>query len=49
MASPHNPMLDENGRVWMTEPVRPPGVANNPKMGRQHYRHGKQIAQRSWT
>src|SRR5712671_3652148 len=31
MASPHNPMLDENGRVWMTEPVRPPGVANNPK------------------
>lgn len=31
MASPHNPMLDEQGRVWMTEPVRPPGVANNPK------------------
>jgi hypothetical protein len=31
MASPHNPMLDENGRVWMTEPVRPPGAANNPK------------------
>jgi hypothetical protein len=31
MASPHNPMLDEHGRVWMTEPVRPPGVENNPK------------------
>jgi hypothetical protein len=31
MASPHNPMLDEFGRVWMTEPVRPPGAANNPK------------------
>jgi len=31
MASPHNPMLDEQGRVWMTEPVRPPGVENNPK------------------
>jgi streptogramin lyase len=31
MASPHNPMLDEKGRVWMTEPVRPPGVENNPK------------------
>jgi hypothetical protein len=31
MASPHNPMFDEQGRVWMTEPVRPPGVANNPK------------------
>jgi len=31
MASPHNPMLDEHGRVWMTEPVRPPGAENNPK------------------
>ena len=31
MASPHNPMLDEQGRVWMTEPVRPPGAENNPK------------------
>jgi hypothetical protein len=31
MASPHNPMLDEQGRVWMTEPVRPPGAQNNPK------------------
>ena len=31
MASPHNPMLDEHGRVWMTEPVRPPGEENNPK------------------
>jgi hypothetical protein len=31
MASPHNPMLDEHGRLWMTEPVRRPGVENNPK------------------
>lgn len=23
MASPHNPMLDEQGRVWMTQPIRP--------------------------
>jgi len=31
MASPHNPMLDEHGRVWMTQPTRPPGAENNPK------------------
>jgi streptogramin lyase len=31
MASPHNPMLDEHGRLWMTEPIRPPGVENNPQ------------------
>jgi hypothetical protein len=31
MASPHNPMFDDKGRVWMTVPVRPPGVQNNPK------------------
>jgi hypothetical protein len=31
MASPHNPMLDESGRVWLTEPVRPPGKENYPK------------------
>src|SRR3984893_7225635 len=31
MASPHNPMLDENGKVWMTEAVRPPGKENYPK------------------
>jgi len=31
MASPHNPMFDENGRVWMTVPVRPGGTQNNPK------------------
>ena len=31
MASPHNPMLDEHGRVWLTEPIRPVGAANNPK------------------
>jgi len=31
MASPHNPMLDEQGRVWMTEPVRPPSAAYYPK------------------
>jgi hypothetical protein len=30
MASPHNPMFDEHGRVWMTQPTRPPGVENNP-------------------
>jgi hypothetical protein len=30
MASPHNPMLDERGRVWMTQPIRPGGAANNP-------------------
>ena len=24
-------MLDEYGRVWMTEPIRPPGAENNPK------------------
>lgn len=23
MASPHNPMLDEQGRVWITQPIRP--------------------------
>jgi hypothetical protein len=31
MASPHNPMLDGHGRLWMTVPIRPPGVENNPK------------------
>jgi outer membrane protein assembly factor BamB len=31
MASPHNPMFDDKGRVWMTVPTRPPGVENNPK------------------
>jgi len=31
MASPHNPMLDENGKVWMTEAVRPPGKDYFPK------------------
>src|SRR5262249_61964580 len=31
MASPHNPMFDEKGRMWMTVPVRPPGKQNNPK------------------
>ncbi|MEQ1947016.1 MAG: hypothetical protein ABL995_07495 [Bryobacteraceae bacterium] len=31
MASPHNPMFDEKGRVWLTVPVRPPGPENNPK------------------
>ena len=31
MASPHNPMFDAQGRVWMTVPVRPPGKQNNPK------------------
>ena len=31
MASPHNPMLDEQGRVWLTEPVRPPNAEYYPK------------------
>jgi hypothetical protein len=31
MASPHNPMLNEKGELWMTQPVRPPGAENNPK------------------
>ena len=31
MASPHNPMFDEQGRVWLTMPARPPGPENNPK------------------
>ncbi|HLB46497.1 MAG TPA: hypothetical protein VJL59_05665, partial [Anaerolineales bacterium] len=31
MASPHNPMFDDQGRVWMTVPTRPSGVQNNPK------------------
>ena len=30
MASPHNPMLDDQGRVWMTAPVRAGRVQNNP-------------------
>jgi hypothetical protein len=30
MASPHNPMLDDRGRVWMTAPVRPGRPDNNP-------------------
>ena len=35
MASPHNPMLDEQGRVWMTQPVRPGSAADTPKWARQ--------------
>jgi hypothetical protein len=31
MASPHNPMFNNKGRIWMTVPVRPPGVQNNPR------------------
>jgi hypothetical protein len=31
MPSPHNPMLNEKGELWMTQPVRPPGPDNNPK------------------
>jgi len=31
MPSPHNPMLNERGELWMTQPVRPPGPENNPK------------------
>ena len=30
MASPHNPMLNEKGELWMTQPVRPPGADSNP-------------------
>ena len=31
MASPHNPMLDEHGHVWMTVQIRPDGPENYPK------------------
>ena len=31
MDSPHNPMMDENGRVWMTEQIRPGGKNFYPK------------------
>jgi hypothetical protein len=31
MPSPHNPMLNERGELWMTQPVRAPGSENNPK------------------
>ena len=31
MASPHNPMMDDQGRVWMTVGMRPGGVENNPR------------------
>jgi hypothetical protein len=31
MASPHNPMMDDQGRVWMTAGMRPGGVENNPR------------------
>jgi hypothetical protein len=34
MASPHNPMLDEKGRVWMTVQIRPSGPDNYPKWAR---------------
>ena len=31
MDSPHNPMMDENGRVWMTEQIRAGGKDYYPK------------------
>ena len=31
MDSPHNPMMDENGRVWMTEQIRAGGKQYYPK------------------
>jgi hypothetical protein len=31
MASPHNPMLDEHGHVWMTVQIRPDGPNDYPK------------------
>lgn len=34
LASPHNPMLDERGRVWMTTQIRPEGPTDNPKWAR---------------
>jgi len=34
LASPHNPMLDERGRVWMTTQIRPEGPDDNPKWAR---------------
>jgi secreted PhoX family phosphatase len=30
MASPHNPMFDEKGRVWMTMQIRAGGKENYP-------------------
>ena len=30
MASPHNPMLDDQGRVWMTQPIRPGAAQDLP-------------------
>ena len=30
MASPHNPMMDDQGRVWMTAGMRSGSVENNP-------------------
>jgi hypothetical protein len=30
MASPHNPMMDDEGRVWMTAGMRAGTVENNP-------------------
>jgi streptogramin lyase len=31
MASPHNPMMDDQGRVWMTAGMRAGGAENNPR------------------
>ena len=47
MASPHNPMLDEQGRVWMTQPVRPGSAADTPKWARQAIATETEIRRRS--
>ncbi len=35
MASPHNPMLDEHGRVWLTTQIRAGGKANYPEWAKR--------------
>ena len=35
MDSPHNPMMDENGRVWMTEQIRAGGKRLLSSMGEE--------------
>lgn len=34
IASPHNPMLDDQGRVWMTQVIRDEDQAHYPKWGK---------------
>ena len=41
MDSPHNPMMDENGRVWMTEQIRAGGQGLLSSLGQGHDRPGR--------